>query len=60
MEELEKLLKNHDWNWQMSDDHSKYKIGLSEFNELCDKMNELGNTKEVKGLYDSYCPYINK
>lgn len=60
MKELEQMLKRFDWHYQRSDDHSKYKRGLKQFNKLCDKMNELGNTKEVKGLYDSYCPYINK
>lgn len=57
MEELEQMLKSFDWHYQRSDDHSKYKHGLKQFKELCDKMNELGHTKEVKGLYERYCPY---
>ena len=60
MEELEKMLQSHDWMFQRSDDHSKYKRGLKQFNDINDKMNDLGVTDEVKALYNKYCPYIKK
>ena len=57
LEQLETLLKNHDWYFDFSDDHSIYKRGRGEsikIKSLVDKLGEKG-----KELYNTYA-YKNK
>ena len=60
MEELEAMLQRHDWYYQYSDDHSVYKEGDAKSNQIYAKMKELGNTSEVKALFDKYNPHNKK
>lgn len=50
------LLKNHDWTWHYSDDHSKWLNGLQSEQAIIDAMHYLGNTEYVKRLYYKHMP----
>ena len=54
MKELEELLKFHDWYYEYSDDHNVWLKGNKQSKVIKDKMKELGNTQEVKDLYNKY------
>lgn len=54
MEELEKMLKSHDWFYAFSDDPKVYMKGYESMDRIQKKMIELGNTTEVKQLYTKY------
>ena len=57
LQQLEDLLKVHDWYYAMSDDNSYYKRGRKQFEEICKLMNELqdnGYFTESENLYDKY------
>ena len=56
---LEKLLKNHDWFYQYSDDYSVYARGDREsntINEVINALKDAGFGKEADDLYDKYLP----
>ena len=56
---LEKLLKNHDWFYQYSDDYSVYERGDREsniINEVINALKDAGFGKEADDLYDKYLP----
>ena len=55
--QLEELLKNHDWYYNMSDDHRYYTIGRQESEEIQQTMEKLNNNNcgvVTKELYDKY------
>ncbi len=52
------LLKNHDWTYHRSDDHSKWLNGLTSEDSINDEMKKLGNTKEVQELYENSKPEV--
>ena len=57
LQQLEDLLKVHDWYYAMSDDNNHYKRGRKQFEEICKLMNELqdnGYFTESENLYDKY------
>ena len=57
LQQLEDLLKVHDWYYAMSDDNRYYKRGRKQFEEICKLMNELkdnGYFTESENLYDKY------
>jgi len=50
------LLKNHDWTYHRSDDHSKWLNGVQSEQAITDAMHHLGNTDAVKKLYYNSMP----
>jgi len=55
--QLEELLKNHDWYYNMSDDHRYYTRGRQESEEIQQTMEKLINNNcgvVTKELYDKY------
>ena len=59
LQTLEKLLQNHDWFYQYSDDFSVYERGDRESNAINEVIKVLENTgfgKEANVLYDKYLP----
>jgi len=55
--ELESLLKTHDWTYFMSDDHRAYRRGADHHQEIISLMNQLKNLgyeEKVKKLYSMY------
>jgi hypothetical protein len=58
MDTLNNLLKNHDWHYSRSDDHSKWLNGLASEEAIQDEMNRLGNTQEVQDLYYNSKPEV--
>ena len=56
---LEKLLQNHDWFYQYSDDYSVYERGNREsdtINTVINALKDAGFGKEADALYDKYLP----
>ena len=59
LQTLEKLLQDHDWFYQYSDDFSIYERGDRESNAINEVIKVLENTgfgKEANDLYDKYLP----
>ena len=56
MDTLNNILKNHDWHYSRSEDHSKWLNGLASEEAIQDEMRRLGNTKEVQDLYENSKP----
>ena len=59
LQTLEKLLQDHDWFYQYSDDFSVYERGDRESNAINEVIKVLENTgfgKEANVLYDKYLP----
>ena len=59
LQTLEKLLQNHDWFYQYSDDDSVYEQGKSAWNtinEVISALKDAGFGKEADDLYDKYLP----
>ena len=59
LQTLDKLLKNHDWFYQYSDDYSVYECGdreLNTINEVISVLKDAGFGKEADDLYDKYLP----
>ena len=59
LQTLEKLLQNHDWFYQYSDDYSVYERGQFAWDTITTVMEVLekaGFGKEVDALYDKYLP----
>ena len=59
LQTLEKLLKNHDWFYQYSDDFSIYERGdreLDAINEVINALKDAGFGKKADDLYDKYLP----
>ena len=59
LQTLEKLLQNHDWFSQYSDDFSVYERGQFAWDTITTVMEvleEAGFSKEVDALYDKYLP----
>jgi hypothetical protein len=57
LQQLEDLLKVHDWYYMMSDDNYWYKQGRKSFEMICKLMDELkdgGYFTEAENLYDTY------
>jgi hypothetical protein len=54
MQELETLLQNHDWYYEYSDDMSAWRRGNDNFKKITSLMTSLGNTAEVKEIYNRY------
>ena len=55
--QLEELLKNHDWYYNMSDDHRYYTSGREESQKIQQTMEKLNNNNcsvLSKELYDKY------
>jgi len=60
LDTLESLLQKHDWYYEMSDDHEKWRKGDSEEREIKKRMSELssmGYGDDAKALYNQYNPY---
>ena len=53
---LKNLLKNHDWTYYYSDDHSKWLNGVQSEQAITDAMHHLGNTDDIKKLYYKAMP----
>ena len=59
LQTLEKLLQNHDWFYQYSDDFRVYERGQNAWNTINEVINALkdaGFGKETDDLYDKYLP----
>jgi hypothetical protein len=59
LDALEKLLKNHDWWYMMSDDDRWYRQGSAQQSEIRNVMKELeaiGYGEDAKALYNQYAP----
>ena len=59
LQTLDKLLKNHDWFYQYSDDYSVYECGdraSNTINEVINALKGAGFGKEANDLYDKYLP----
>ena len=59
LQTLEKLLQDHDWFYQYSDDYSVYERGQNAWNTINEVINALkdaGFGKETDDLYDKYLP----
>ena len=66
LQTLEKLLQNHDWFYQFSDDYSVYERGdreLNTINEVISALKDAGFGKQAAGfseqssaLYEKYLP----
>jgi len=59
LQTLEKLLKNHDWFYQYSDDHRVYESGYREsntINKVIEALKDAGLSKEAYTLYEKYLP----
>ena len=57
LQQLEDLLKVHDWYYAMSDDNNYYKRGRKQFEKIWKLMDELkdgGYFTEAENLYDKY------
>ena len=57
IDELENLLRTHDWSYDYSDDHSVWTRGKNEraaINQLMQQCKEAGLGPEADGLYDRY------
>jgi hypothetical protein len=55
--QLEELLKNHDWYYNMSDDHRYYTSGREQYKVIQQTMEKLNNNNcgvLSKELYDKY------
>ncbi len=55
--QLEELLKNHDWYYNMSDDYRYYTRGRQESEKIQQTMEKLNNNNcgvVTKELYDKY------
>ena len=52
LEQLEELLKTHDWYYQMTEDHRVWQRGSQQHSKIRELVNELGN--DGKDLYDRY------
>lgn len=60
LDEFEMLLKNHDWYYEMSDDHSKWTRGNKQEETIKSKMKQLSSVglgTDAQALYDRYNPY---
>jgi len=53
-QELESLLKNHDWNYAWSDDNRVYRAGQDVQDQITSLVKKLGD--EGKTLYNKYAP----
>ena len=59
LETLEKLLQNHDWFYQYSEDFSVYERGLfaqTTINIAIKVLEEAGSGDEANDLYEKYLP----
>ena len=59
LQTLEKLLQNHDWFYQYSDDYGVYQQGQNAWNTINEVINALkdaGFGKEADDLYDKHLP----
>ena len=59
LQTLEKLLQDHDWFYQYSDDYSVYEQGKSAWytiTEVIKALKDAGFGKEADDLYDKYLP----
>ena len=57
LQQLEDLLKHHDWYYAMSDDNYYYKKGRKSYEQIWKLMDELKNNgyfTESENLYDKY------
>ena len=57
--ELEKLLKEHDWTYEMSDDHSYWTSGTNQrslIRALIIRLQEAGMSKKTSELFYKYYP----
>jgi hypothetical protein len=52
--EFESMLRAHDWWFEFSDDHSKYRKGMEERRNIFALMYELGPQAEL--MFDQYNP----
>ena len=60
---LEKLLKNHDWFYQYSEDYNVYEQGQTAWNAIAVVMSALkdaGFEHEAEYLYEKYLPQVLK
>ena len=63
LQTLEKLLQNHDWFYQYSDDNSVYEKGKFQWFMITKVMNSLdkgGFSDKSDALYNKYLPQILK
>lgn len=47
LKDFEDLLKSHDWFFNRSDDHRRYKSGLERHKELLDLKKQLGSKGDI-------------
>ena len=57
-EELELLLKNHDWSYEYSDAHNTYARGEKERDRIKRLMKKIGNPQAVE-IYKKFCPSVS-
>jgi len=56
LEAFEGMLMSHDWYYERSDDHRKYKRGSAQRDAIYELAYELGDTPEARKLWDEHCP----
>lgn len=59
IEKLEEMLKSHDWHYQRSDDHNKWKRGSDSHDRIMAFMHKMPNNlkDKAKEVYNLHCPW---
>jgi len=63
LQTLEKLLQNHDWFYQYSDDYSVYEQGQNAWktiSKVMEALDDAGLSDESNALYEKYLPQVLK
>ena len=63
LQTLEKLLQNHDWFYQYSDDYGVYEQGQNAWktiSKVMEALDDAGLGDESNALYEKYLPQVLK
>jgi len=59
LDQLERLMKRHDWFYHYSDDQRKWRAGSDNWNamkKLMDQINDAGGKEDIIRLWKRYAP----